>query len=233
LPLREDWDANAQGWIEWARSPAHSHPYWRFHRPRFLELLPPPGKLTVEIGCGEGRLLRELRQIGHRVIGVDGSLALARAAVAADSEVPVLVGDASALPLASEIADLAVTLMALQNVEDLPGACREAARVLVSGGQFCIGIPHPLKFLIDQGVGRTSYFQAQRYDRVTQRQGLRVTLPSGYRPLEAYFQALEAAHLGVESVREPVPTQDHVRDNPQMARCLQIPCLLLIRARKS
>jgi SAM-dependent methyltransferase len=196
-------------------------------------LLPPPGRLTVDIGCGEGRLSRELRQLGHRVIGVDGSLALARAAAHADPDIPVLVGDASALPLVSEIADLAVAVMSLQNVEDLTGACREAARVLVSGGQFCFVIPHPFKFLIDQGVGRTSYFQAQRYDRREQRQGLRVNLPTGYRPLEAYFHALEAAHLAVETLREPIPSEDHVRDHPQMARCLQIPCLLLIRARKS
>jgi hypothetical protein len=37
----------------------------------------------------------------------------------------------------------------------------------------------------------------------------------------------------VETLREPIPSEDHVRDHPQMARCLQIPCLLLIRARKS
>ena len=232
MTLRDQWEANAESWIEWARSPAHSHPYWGFHRPRFLELLPPPGRLTVDIGCGEGRLSRELHQLGHRVIGVDSSLALVRAARGADPGVPVVVGDASALPLATAIADLAVAVMSFQNVEDLPAACGECARVLVPGGQFCLAIPHPFKFVIDQGVGRTSYFESQHYDGVEQRRGLRVNLPSGYRPLEAYFQALEAAEFVVESVREPIPPPDYLQGHPQMGRCLQIPCLLLIRARR-
>jgi SAM-dependent methyltransferase len=72
VDLRDRWERDAADWIRWAREPGHDS-YWRFHREPFLELVPPPRRLTLDIGCGEGRVTRDLRQLGHRVIGVDAS----------------------------------------------------------------------------------------------------------------------------------------------------------------
>ena len=84
--LRPDWfDAvgilhrRSSQWIAWARAPGHDS-YWRFHRDDFLRLVPPPGRLTLEIGCGEGRVLRDLVRTGHKAVGVDLSTVLAHAA---------------------------------------------------------------------------------------------------------------------------------------------------------
>jgi ubiquinone/menaquinone biosynthesis C-methylase UbiE len=91
--LRDSWERNAAHWIRWAREPGHDS-YWRFHRERFLELVPSPGRLTLDIGCGEGRVTRDLRQLGHRVIGVDASETMVAAALEADSNGEYLVADA-------------------------------------------------------------------------------------------------------------------------------------------
>jgi 2-polyprenyl-3-methyl-5-hydroxy-6-metoxy-1,4-benzoquinol methylase len=77
--LGDHWDVQAGRWIAWARAPGHDS-YWQFHREAFLPLVPVPGRLTVDIGCGEGRLSRDLQAAGHRVLAVDHSLAMARAA---------------------------------------------------------------------------------------------------------------------------------------------------------
>ena len=77
--LREAWDANARAWIAWAREPGHDS-YWRFHRDAFVPLVPAPGRLTLDIGCGEGRVGRDLGRLGHRVLGLDGAAAMAEAA---------------------------------------------------------------------------------------------------------------------------------------------------------
>ena len=58
--LREAWETHAQDAIAWFRAPDHDS-YWRFHRDQFLELLPAPGRRTLDIGCGEGRLSRDLK----------------------------------------------------------------------------------------------------------------------------------------------------------------------------
>jgi hypothetical protein len=64
MSLRESWDANAEAWIGWARGEAggvHTdHFFWRFGLPETLALLPEPGRLTLDLGCGEGRLSRVL-----------------------------------------------------------------------------------------------------------------------------------------------------------------------------
>lgn len=62
MSLQDAWDAHADEWVRWARAPGHDS-YWRFHRQRFLALLPPPGRLTLDLGAGEGRLARDLQQL--------------------------------------------------------------------------------------------------------------------------------------------------------------------------
>src|SRR3954465_7950327 len=48
--LSEVWEAEAERWIQWVRTPGHDS-YWQFHRDQFLRLLPPPGRQTVDIGA--------------------------------------------------------------------------------------------------------------------------------------------------------------------------------------
>lgn len=131
--MRDAWEANAKDWIAWSRAPAHDS-YWRFHRDAFLPLVPTPGRLTLDIGCGEGRVGRDLTRLGHQVIGIDGSPMMAKAAAThPDSGEVVLLGDAAAPPLQDAIADCAVAFMSLQDIDQMEVAVKEIARVLTVG----------------------------------------------------------------------------------------------------
>ena len=55
----------------------------------------------------------------------------------------VIAGDAAKLPLADSSADCAVAFMCLQDIDDMPGAIREIARVLEDGRQLALAIVHP------------------------------------------------------------------------------------------
>jgi SAM-dependent methyltransferase len=99
--LRNLWDAEAEHWLLFARTPGHDISFWQFGLPHLMPLLPPPGRLTVDLGCGEGRLSRLLRERGHTVLGIDGSFTLVHAAVSEDPS-PCVVADAAQLPLASD-----------------------------------------------------------------------------------------------------------------------------------
>jgi SAM-dependent methyltransferase len=207
--LREGWERNAEDWIRWARAPGHDS-YWRFHRDRFFELVPPPGRLTLDVGCGEGRLCRDLAQRGHRVLGVDGSATVIAAAREASPDLEFIEVDASELPLKNETVDLAVAFMSLQDIDDMRGAVREANRVLTHDGRFVIAVVHPINSahrldrehperpleLVDD------YFERRHYSDECERDGLTMTFESVHWTLEDYFDALAAAGFVVEALRE-------------------------------
>jgi 2-polyprenyl-3-methyl-5-hydroxy-6-metoxy-1,4-benzoquinol methylase len=68
------WEDQAENWLAWARTPGHDA-YW-YYRDAFFPLVPAPGRRTLEVGCGEGRVMRDLAARGHRVTGIDRSPAL-------------------------------------------------------------------------------------------------------------------------------------------------------------
>jgi SAM-dependent methyltransferase len=234
--LSDFWERQAESWVRWAREPGHDT-YWRFHRDRFLELLPPPGLLTVDVGCGEGRLARDLKALGHTVVAIDRSHTMVRYAREADPALDVREADAAALPLGDGEADLVISFMSLMNTDDLGAAVREAARVLENGGRYCVAITHSLntagefesespdaRFVIEG-----SYFERTRRELGVERDGLEMTFLDAHRPLEDYFGALEDAGFLVERVREigddsPEPTR------PSVLRWRRIPLFLNVRA---
>jgi SAM-dependent methyltransferase len=109
--LRAAWEENAEDFIAFARG-SDEH-YVTYHRDLFLELLPPPGVHTLDLGCGEGRLTRDLKRLGHNVVGVDASPTMLAAGRDADPEVETHLADAAALPFADASFDLVIAFMSL------------------------------------------------------------------------------------------------------------------------
>jgi 2-polyprenyl-3-methyl-5-hydroxy-6-metoxy-1,4-benzoquinol methylase len=69
--LRAAWERNSGEWIRWAREEGLDAHYASYHRDLFLELAPAVAGRTLDLGCGEGRLMRELAAGSHDVVGVD------------------------------------------------------------------------------------------------------------------------------------------------------------------
>lgn len=65
------------------------------------------------------------------------------AAREADPLMDIRLADAGALPLDDASADLAITFMSLHDIDLMPAAVREVARVLEPGGRLCVAIVHP------------------------------------------------------------------------------------------
>jgi len=110
LSLRDAWEAEARNWVAWARKPGHDS-YWQFHRDRFLQLLPPPSGLALDLGCGEGRFPRDLKARGYKVIAVDGSPTLIKHAREADPDGDYRLDDEAHLPLTDASVQLCNALL--------------------------------------------------------------------------------------------------------------------------
>jgi SAM-dependent methyltransferase len=239
MKLNEDWEQEARNWIAWARRPGHDS-YWQFS-PLFLDLVPAPRRLTVELGCGEGRVCRDLAARGHRVVGIDASPTLLRAARDAGDAGDYVLADAAVLPFADRSFDLAVAYNSLMDFHDMPGAVAEAARVLQQGAPFCICITHPLA---DAGsfserradapfVISGSYLGRRRLEVTVARAGLEMTFRGWAYGLEDYARALEAAGFLIEALREPAVPAEEVVADPAEGRWARIPNFLFLRAVRS
>jgi SAM-dependent methyltransferase len=228
--LRAAWDENAEDWVRWARSRECDHAFWHLNLPALLALLPRPGELTLDVGCGEGRVARALKAAGHHVVGIESSSALAQAAKDADPSFEVQVADAAAMPLPNDVADLAIASLSLMNMDDMPAVIGEIARVLRPEGCLCFSVLHPIN---SWGDARAGYFETVRYTEELERDGARMTLHDTHRPVGDYFDALQAAGFLVERVVEPVPDDAYLAAFPEATRWLQRPGFLHVRARLS
>jgi SAM-dependent methyltransferase len=228
-----EWEPDAENWVRWARTDGHDA-YWYYRHGFFDSLLPPAGALTVEVGCGEGRVARDLAARGHRVVGVDSSPTLLRYA---QGDNAYAVADGAGLPFRDAVFDLAVAYNSLQVVADMPGTVSEISRVLTGGGCLSVCISHPFAdighFLDDRPdapfVTREDYFARRRVDESVERDGLEMTFRGWTYSLEDYAAAFEAAKLQIESMREPIPSGDSGR----YARWRRVPMFLMMRLSKA
>lgn len=234
--LGASWEEHAAAWVDWARKPGHDS-YWRFHRDVFLASVPGAGRRTLDLGCGEGRLSRDLRALGHDVVGVDISPTMLEAAQRADAEIETHLADAAALPFADAAFDCVVAFMSLQDLDDLYGAIREVRRVLERGGRFCLAVLHPLNsvgdFEDDEAdspfVISGSYLEESFYEDNIVRDGLEMTFVSAHRPLHAYTEAINEAGMLIERLDEPAAPERAIT-RPQSRQRQRLPLFLHVRA---
>jgi SAM-dependent methyltransferase len=233
--LRDIWDAQAADWARRVRTPGRDRTNKIVNVPHLVGLLPPPGRRTLDLACGEGRFGRVLAGLGHQVVGVDSSAAMV--ALAAESQEAV-VADAAALPFADGAFDLVTAFMCLQDLDDLDGAVREAGRVLEADGRLCFCIPHPLmtagSFAERSAAAPfviTDYLGVRRGSDVSERDGIRIEFAHEHRPLEAYSRALEGGGLAIEALRE-LPFPRELWEDEADARWAKVVSFLHVRAVK-
>jgi SAM-dependent methyltransferase len=237
-PMDAAWERHAAEWIAAAHAGGRDS-YWLYHRDQFLDLLPAPGRLTLDLGCGEGRLSRDLKARSHNVIGLDASPTMVAAARKADPAIEVHLGDAANLPFPDGFCDLVVAFMSFQDMDDAAGAIREAARVLEPGGRLCLAVVHPLNsaglFEAREAdspfVIRGTYLGCFRYRDIIDRDDYSMTFESEHRPIGWYVDALASAGFVLERLRETgVP--DHAIDEPHRRRWQRLPLFLHLRGVK-
>lgn len=208
VDLADAWERHATQWIPWARTPGQdvfAHQTW----PSIRALLPTPGGLALDIGCGEGRVGRELLALGYPVVGIDRSPTLVGAAAHASPKMPIVLGDAAHLPFAEASVDLVVACMTLQDFDDLEGAVGEVSRVLRPGGRVCAALVHPFASAQAPESMHTGtpcfsddYLHQRPYEDRIERGGLAMTFVSMHRPLSTYVAALTSCGLSIDRLDE-------------------------------
>jgi SAM-dependent methyltransferase len=107
------------------------------------ELVPLHGREVVDVGCGDGALVRALVARGATAVGVEVSEEAIGRAYARDPSGRYLLGSAEALPLADDSADACVMMRSLHHVPPaaMGAALAELRRVLRDGGVAYVAEP--------------------------------------------------------------------------------------------
>jgi len=103
----------------------------------FVVLRPESGRLYLDLGCGEGRVMRSLHAAGARAHGVDVSEPL----VAGLSG--VVVAELPGIPMRADSYDGVYSVLTLEHIADHVTLFAEAARVTRPEGVLAIVINHP------------------------------------------------------------------------------------------
>jgi SAM-dependent methyltransferase len=231
----EHWSRIATEWIAWARAPNHDA-FWAY-RGSLLAFIGQGAGDALDVGCGEGRVSRVLKECGYRVTAIDPVEKLVSVAEQVGSADAYRIAGAADLPFENCRFDLVVAYNVLMDVEDVPAALKEISRVLRSSGTLIISIVHPFA---DRGrftgpeanapfVLQESYFGRKRFEDTEVRNGLKMHFAGWSQPLESYMAALENAGLVITSLREPIPDTAHKSSG--MQRWSKVPLFLWLKAK--
>ena len=199
-----------------------AHPNWRPATELYADLvrahLPPTARL-LDLGCGRGGLVEQLRHPVTRLAGVDPDweslrahrLVMPRAAAFSDQ-----------LPFAATSFEVVCASWLLEHLERPSRTMREVQRVLRPDGVFVFITPngsHPLA-LLNRGLGRFARLQARIVERFYGRAGVD-TFPTYYRANEtAVISALCQAN-GLRLVElHTVPDPTYLAFTPLLFRLM-------------
>ena len=196
------------------------------------------GVRLLDLGCGQGRLSRELARRGAAVTGVDISTALLAKARAAEEIEPLGIdyveADAtSGDTLAGERFDVVVCHFSLSDMDDLSAGIATVARVLAPGGSFAFSILHPCfpgwgdDAPSSWPVGR-GYFTEGWW--LAANTGFRGRVGANHRLLSTYLNALVEHGLALERVAEPIPVGEWLDAKPSADL---VPVFLVVRCRRA
>lgn len=198
---RHAWEAGAHDWVDLARGSADGPRL--AHDEAIRALLPPPAGPAFDVGCGEGRWTRELRERGYDVVGLDRSEKLLEAARAAEPDGRYELAEANSLPVGDGDAGLVLCVNVLMHVVDLDAVVREFARVLAPGGVAVLGLTHPV---MEAGTFDEEANELRLRDYFA---GEEHAIPLGHghvfhqhRTIEQYVRPFLAAGFALDDLRE-------------------------------
>jgi SAM-dependent methyltransferase len=251
------WNANADAWTKLARA---GYDVYRdyLNTPAFFEMLPDVAGLSgLDIGCGEGHNTRLLARCGAKVTAVDISEVFISHARELEEKEPLgidyRVASAVELPFLDESFDFTTGFMSLMDIPETGRVLAEAYRILKPRGFLQFSIEHPCyvtrhrKNLRDEN-GLTDalevggYFDSPDGDVAEWIFGaapseLREALPKFKTPrftrtISEWFNLLIQTGFLLEEVREPRPSDETVRECPDMQDAQVVAYFLHVRVRK-
>jgi SAM-dependent methyltransferase len=105
-------------------------------------LEPQPGRLLVDISCGQGRLVILAQQKGLQAVGIDFAEEAVRMGAAESAKGGWVISDGELLPLKPKSVDYVTHIGSLEHYQKPEAGMSEIARILKPEGVACILLPN-------------------------------------------------------------------------------------------
>jgi len=173
---------------------------------------------VLDLACGQGYFTRMLAEAGAKAIGVDISKELIQYAIKKSAERPIEYKTSPAHKLGflkDGSVDVAVCVLAFQNIENLPEVMKEVSRVLSEKGKMILVLNHPafrIPQTSDWGFDEKKGVQYRREDAYMSEKTLSIEMHPGkkgsektisfHRPLQYYFKLFNKNDFAVTRLEE-------------------------------
>ena len=194
------------------------------------------GRRVLDLACGHGRVTRELARRGGRLVGLDSSADLLRAARGAEAADPFgieyrLANAADFEALTGETFDVVVCNFGLSDIDDLSGVIGTVERVLRPGGSFVWSVLHPCFPGWDADApsswGPNGYFDEGWW--LAGNPGFRGRVGANHRMLSTYLNEMIGHGLVIERTVEPLPDEGWADRWPEG---VPVPVYLVVRCQR-
>lgn len=212
-PSTDGWTDSADAWLASVGDQGDFSRRWVLDAPMLEQALAGQPARALDVGCGEGRFCRMLRERGVGTIGIDPTPALLARARELDPAGDYRDGRAEALDFPDGTFDLVVSYLTLIDIPDIRAAIPEMVRVLKPGGRLLIA---NLTSFNTAGLGGLGWIRtaggkpAYAFDRYLEERVEWITwadirIRNWHRPLETYMTLLLGEGLILKHFAEPPP----------------------------
>ena len=238
---KDPWEANAEWWQNSFTDGANAE-YSEQLLPLIVELVR-GFEEVLEIGTGEGQVIRALSEVSITAVGIDQSANQIRHGKKIEPASVLVRSSAEKLPFHDSFFDAAIACLVLEHIEKFEESFREVSRVVKSGGRFVLAMNHPLL----QSPGSSwvedwttdppeKYWRVGSYLREETSEeyfGDGISIPFTHRPLSRYLNALSDSGFVTTRMIEPKPFSVTEEDSKWKSETAFIPRLLVLVCEKS
>jgi len=235
------WELNAEWWQKSFTNGANAE-YSEQLLPLIVGLMNGFQKV-LEIGTGEGQIIRALSEVSSNAIGIDQSDKQIRHGKKTDPSSSLIRSVAEHLPFRDSYFDAAIACLVVEHIELFEDSFLEVSRVVKRGGRFVLAMNHPLL----QSPGSSwvedwttdppeKYWRVGSYLREETSEehfGDGISIPFTHRPLSRYLNALSDSGFVTTRMIEPQPFNIHEEDLKWKNEIAFIPRLLVLVCEKS
>lgn len=200
-------------------------------------------KSVLDLGCGFGWHCRYAReQRASSVVGVDLSEKMLQKAreLTDDPMITFIKLPIEDIHFSEAQFDVVISSLAFHYIESFEAICNKVYRCLKAKGVFIFSVEHPIFtsraeqdwYYDDQGNRMHWAVDTYQNEGVRETSFLTDNVIKYHRTLSTYLNNLIQAGFRIRAVNEPIPSEEMLRNTPEMVDELRRPMFLMISAEK-